>query len=163
MNSLEGCMKTAKSKIHIPLDGDFSVCTTYKDFDRFRDDTSRYLCVIQKVKGTDKVEVKIYEKELSGSLKKDNLIFSSTPNEDANNNQGEYLYNFHQDKDAEEQGIKILSGITGYMKQYSHLEPKEMAIQREDELEEIKIQEILSEKEEATPDEILEKLWEEEM
>lgn len=56
-----------------------------------------------------------------------------------------------------------MNTISKYLKTYFLPDAKEIQAQKEEKIDKIRVQEIIEEEEEATPDQILERLWEEEM
>lgn len=77
-------------------------------------------------------------------------------------NKDSYTIQSHSDKFQYKDGITVLSKLTKYMKNYFDFDTTERFETRAEKLEEVKIEEIMSEIEEVSPDEILERLWEEE-
>ena len=92
---------------------------------------------------------------------KKSLILSSEILVDPETKQKTYALNSHSDDLPKKEGLGVLSKVTKYLKSYFDLDPVEIQAKKQEAIDDIRIQEIISEESEASPDEILEKLWEE--
>jgi len=72
------------------------VCKDYNG--TFRDDQSRFLCVIRKSKANGKIDINIHDKDVNVKLNKKSLVLSSEVIVDPESKQKKYILNSHTDK-----------------------------------------------------------------
>lgn len=147
------------NEVYVPLDKDMEVCQDQNG--KFRDDQSRYLCVIKRTKANGKIEMNIHDKGVNQKLNKKSMVLSSEIVIDPESKQKKYELNSHSKEFPKKEWIGILWTLTKYLKNYFALDFIELQAKKQEAVEEIRIQEILSEESEPSPDEILEKLREE--
>lgn len=98
------------------------------------------------------ISIEIHNSSLENNLSPKSVILASEAKIDSSTNK--LNYSFKSNKNIEVDKSKIIKEITGYLAFYFELKDKFKA---EEKLEEIQLEEILSE--ETNPDEILERLW----
>jgi len=108
------------------------------------------------------IEMNIHDKGVNQKLNKKSLVLSSEVIIDPESKQKKYVLNTHSDKLSPKAWIGILWTLTKYLKNYFALDPIELQAKKQEAINDIRIEEIISEEAEASPDEILEKLWAEE-
>lgn len=148
------------NEVYVPLDKDMKICNDYNG--KFRDDQSSYLCVIKRSKSNGKIKMNIHDKGVNAKLNKKSLILSSQVITDPETNQKKYVLDSHSKDLSKKEWLGILWKLSKYLKTYFDLDPIEMQAKKQEAIDDIRIQEIISEESEPSPDDILEKLWAEE-
>ena len=109
--------------------------------------------IVEKVKSPKgAISIQIHNSSLDQNLSVKSAVLVSEAKIDSETNN--LIYSFNNKESIELDRIKIIKNISGYLKHY--FEPKDR-IQRQEKLQEIQLEEILSK--ESDPDEILERLW----